>query len=40
MNILKNKTALITGATGGIGKEISKVLHSSGAHVILVGTRT
>ena len=39
MNILKNKTALITGATGGIGKEISKVLHSSGAHVILVGTR-
>ena len=34
---LKNKKALITGASGGIGKEIAKVLNSHGAEVCLSG---
>ena len=33
------KTALITGATGGIGSAIARALHSKGAKVILSGTR-
>lgn len=33
------KTALITGATGGIGGEIAKALHSRGATVAISGTR-
>lgn len=36
---LTGKTALITGASGGIGAEIAKVLHAQGAHVVLHGTR-
>ena len=36
---LAGKTALVTGATGGIGAEIAKTLHSQGAHVVLSGTR-
>jgi 3-oxoacyl-[acyl-carrier protein] reductase len=36
---LTGKTALVTGATGGIGAEIAKTLHAQGAHVILSGTR-
>ena len=36
---LTGKVALVTGATGGIGAEISKALHAQGAHVILSGTR-
>jgi 3-oxoacyl-[acyl-carrier protein] reductase len=36
---LANKTALITGASGGIGSEIAKVLHAKGARVVLSGTR-
>jgi 3-oxoacyl-[acyl-carrier protein] reductase len=36
---LTGKTALVTGATGGIGAEIAKALHASGAHVVLSGTR-
>ena len=31
---LAGKTALVTGATGGIGAEIAKTLHSQGAHVV------
>ena len=36
---LQGKTALITGASGGIGAEIAKALHAQGATVILHGTR-
>ncbi len=36
---LSGKTALVTGATGGIGAEIAKALHAQGARVVLSGTR-
>jgi 3-oxoacyl-[acyl-carrier protein] reductase len=36
---LSGKTALITGATGGIGGAIARVLHSAGATVMCAGTR-
>ena len=36
---LDEKKALITGASGGIGGEIAKVLHAAGATVALSGTR-
>lgn len=36
---LTGKNALITGASGGIGGEIAKVLHAAGATVGLSGTR-
>ena len=36
---LTGKSALITGASGGIGAEIARVLHSAGANVALSGTR-
>jgi 3-oxoacyl-[acyl-carrier protein] reductase len=36
---LSGKTALVTGATGGIGAEIARALHEQGAHVVLSGTR-
>lgn len=36
---LTDKTALITGASGGIGAEIARVLHAAGATVALSGTR-
>lgn len=36
---LTGKTALVTGATGGIGASIARVLHAAGATVALSGTR-
>jgi 3-oxoacyl-[acyl-carrier protein] reductase len=36
---LTGKRALVTGATGGIGAEIARVLHGQGAAVALSGTR-
>lgn len=37
MTSLQGKTALVTGSTGGIGKETARGLVRRGAHVILVG---
>ncbi len=37
---LTGKTALITGATGGIGGAIAKALHAQGAHVGISGRNT
>ena len=36
---LYGKTALITGASGGIGGAVARVLHAAGASVLLTGTR-
>jgi 3-oxoacyl-[acyl-carrier protein] reductase len=38
MNLLKGKTAIITGSTGGIGMAITKQLLESGAKVVISGT--
>jgi 3-oxoacyl-[acyl-carrier protein] reductase len=37
---LKDKKALVTGATGGIGGAIAKALHAHGAHVGISGRNT
>lgn len=37
---LDGQTALITGASGGIGTAIAQTLHAQGAKVVLSGTRT
>jgi len=37
---LNGKTALVTGASGGIGGSIARALHAGGAEVALSGTRT
>jgi 3-oxoacyl-[acyl-carrier protein] reductase len=36
---LQGKTALVTGATGGIGASVAKALHAAGATVGISGTR-
>lgn len=36
---LSGKRALVTGATGGLGGSIAKILHAQGAHIALSGTR-
>lgn len=37
---LSGRTALVTGASGGIGAEVARALHAAGATVALSGTRT
>ena len=37
---LSGQTALVTGASGGIGGAIARALHAQGAEVALAGTRT
>ncbi len=34
---MQGKIVMVTGATGGIGKETAKALHKMGAHVVIVG---
>jgi 3-oxoacyl-[acyl-carrier protein] reductase len=36
---LTGRTALVTGASGGIGGAIARILHAQGATVVLAGTR-
>ncbi|MDE2030194.1 MAG: 3-oxoacyl-[acyl-carrier-protein] reductase [Alphaproteobacteria bacterium] len=36
---LSGKSALVTGASGGLGKAIAQALHAQGAKVVLSGTR-
>lgn len=36
---LRDKKALVTGASGGLGEEIARTLHRQGASVVLSGTR-
>ncbi len=36
---LSGRTALVTGATGGLGQAIARALHGQGATVVLSGTR-
>ncbi|GAB5457623.1 MAG: 3-oxoacyl-[acyl-carrier-protein] reductase [Henriciella sp.] len=39
MFVLNGKSALVTGATGGIGEAIARAMHKGGAEVILSGRR-
>lgn len=40
MGILKNKTAIVTGASSGIGYEAAKLFASEGANVVVVARRS
>jgi NAD(P)-dependent dehydrogenase (short-subunit alcohol dehydrogenase family) len=40
MNILKNKTAVITGANSGIGLAIAKIFYNAGANVVVFDINT
>ena len=37
---LKGKSALVTGASGGIGSAVARALHNQGAELIINGTRS
>lgn len=37
---LKGKSALVTGASGGIGRAVARALHNQGAELIINGTRS
>lgn len=39
MFALTNKTALVTGASGGLGQAIARTLHERGAKLVLTGTK-
>ena len=38
MSILNKKNIIVTGATGGIGNSIVKILSEAGANIIATGT--
>ncbi|WP_019925005.1 SDR family oxidoreductase [Nocardia sp. BMG111209] len=40
MKDLKDRTVLLTGASGGIGKQVARLLAAQGAHVALVGRQS
>ncbi len=37
---IEGKVTIISGATGGLGQEVSRVFHGAGAAVVLVGSRS